>query len=381
MKRIGIITQYYNSSNFGGLLQAYALCEYLRSTGYEPKQIMYNQYLDWKDLTRRNKNRNDCIDYIIKKFKNFLVKVNNRIHGVSDIRVRRRNACKEFRDSIPHTNKLYDERNISECLNDFEAFITGSDQVWRPSLFCPAFFLSFVDGADKPKISYAASVNSELTDPRIRNIYSEKLKDFTTISVREKQDVGAIRSLTTTPVYWALDPVFLLSASQWKRVIQRSGITEPFLFCYFLGDGVKERTIAEEYAKKNNLRIVTIPYMQKNYRECDKSFGDVRLIDVSPNLFLSLIYESQYVITDSFHASAFSIIFNKPFIAFEREDHPEMSNRIMSLTSLFHCENRYCKNHQDSNLHYIETLDNGDINYQSSEFDSLLKESRRILDL
>lgn len=381
MKKIGIITQYYNSSNFGGLLQAYALCRYLETAGYAPRQIMYNQYLKNTDLTKRKGSRNKYLAYVIKKYNNLLIKMNNKVHGVSNLRAQRRNACKEFRDSIPHTDRLYDESNISECVNDFDVFITGSDQVWRPSMFCPAFFLDFVDGSVKPKVSYAASVNSELTDPNIRDVYAEKLKDFTIISVREKRDVKSIQSLTKIPVHWALDPVFLLDQNQWSEIVQGSGCKAPFVFCYFLGDGMKERVIAEQYARKHGLKLVTIPYMHMNYRKCDRGFGDLRLVDVSPNLFLSLIRESQFVFTDSFHASAFSIIFDKPFVVFGRDDHPEMSERIVSLTSLFHCEERYCSKDGNKNLAYVEALDNKHTKYQSSEYDLLLSESKRMLDL
>ena len=358
-------------------MQAYALCRYLETVGYAPKQIMYNQYLKKTDLTKRHK----YLAYAVKKFNNLLIKINNKANGLSNLRVRRRNACKEFRDSIPHSDRLYDEGNISECINDFDVFITGSDQVWRPSLFCPAFFLDFVDGSVKPKVSYAASVNSELTDPKIRDIYAEKLKDFTTISVREKRDVKSIQVISKIPVHWAIDPVFLLNQNQWGEKLQGTGYKEPFIFCYFLGEGTKEREIAEQYAKEHSFKLVTIPYMQMNYRKCDKVFGDLRLIDVSPNMFLSLIRESQFIFTDSFHASAFSIIFNKPFVVFGREDHPEMSERIVSLTSLFHCEERYCSKYESKNLAYIESLDNNHINYHSSEYDILLMESKKLLEL
>ena len=79
--------------------------------------------------------------------------------------------------------------------------------------------------------------------------------------------------------------------------------------------------------------------------------------------------------------SAFSIIFKKSFVVFERDDHPEMSERIVSLTSLFRCEERYCNNSQKKNLQYIETLNNRNIEYKTSEFDILQKESKRILDI
>ena len=378
MKKIGIITQYYNSSNFGGLLQAYALCQYLKMSGYSPKQIMYNQYLKKTDLTNY---RNKYLNYIIKKYNNLLIKINNKVHGVSNLQAQRRNSCKEFRDSIPHTDRLYDESNIAECVKDFDVFITGSDQVWRPSLFCPAFFLDFVDGSVKPKISYAASVNSKLTDSRIRDIYAKKLEDFTTISVREQRDVKVIQSITKQSVHWAIDPVFLLNKKQWNEKSQALGLSEPFVFCYYLGDGIKERKIAEQYAKKHGLKLVTIPYMLMKYRKCDKLFGDIRLVDVSPNMFLSLINEAKYVFTDSFHASAFSIIFDKPFVVFSRDDHPEMSERIISLTSLFHCEERYCSSSENKNLKYIEALENKNTIYNSDEYDLLLAESKSILDL
>ena len=179
--------------------------------------------------------------------------------------------------------------------------------------------------------------------------YEGALNKFDRISVREKSDINKLEDLCKKRVEWVVDPVFLLTEKQWETVSSpvQLNINKEYIFCYFLGDDKRHREIAQKVAKMCNCAIVTIPYMQMNYRKCDSKFGDEKLLDLTPAQFLYLVKNAKGIFTDSFHATAFSIIFNKWFITFGRTDHPRMNERITSITSLYNCGDRCVLDYSD----------------------------------
>lgn len=382
-KRVGILTMYYNSANYGGLLQAYALVRYLNDRGYDSKQICY----DFSKITINinnpsNKKKSQVLLQLKKIVKKTLNECDNAIHGLANLKKIRKNACKDFRDRIPHTKEVYSVDTLKRANEDFDIFITGSDQVWNPNGYRPGFFLTFVDGTKKTKIAYAASVSNRISSGAL-DVYKTALQDFAVISVREKADVVQIKRATEKDVHWAVDPVFLLSKEEWSSEASEIEdiISEPYIFCYFLGDSTKQRSVALEYALSKKLKIVTIPYMQMNYRKCDSEFGDVKLLEVTPNQFLGLIKNAQRVFTDSFHATAFSLIFQKKFVVFERSGHPEMIERIKSIVRLFKCD----ENLIDEEIMTTESIEElfmrTHSRYELEEFSDLLAKSKSIIDI
>ena len=142
-KRVGILTMYYDSANYGGLLQAYALVRYLNARGYDSKQICY----DFSKITINinkpsNKQKSHAILRLKKIVKKTLNECDNAIHGLTDLKKLRKNACKDFRDSIPHTKEVYSVDTLKRTNEDFDVFITGSDQVWNPNGYRPGIFLT-----------------------------------------------------------------------------------------------------------------------------------------------------------------------------------------------------------------------------------------------
>ena len=216
--RIGIITMYYNSSNYGGLLQAYALCKYLNDSGYPTKQITYDFY---RKTISSSKDYKNLVSFLFKRLQ------------------KRTNICAEFRASIPHTETVYNDNSIEDCNNLFDIFIAGSDQVWNPDVFRPSFFLSFVN-EEKKKISYAASIGNSITGKEMQSEYEDALNKFDRISVREKSDINKLEDLCKKRVEWVVDPVFLLTEKQWETVSSpvQLNINKEYIFCYFLGDDV-----------------------------------------------------------------------------------------------------------------------------------------------
>lgn len=114
-----------------------------------------------------------------------------------------------------------------------------------------------------------------------------------------------------------LDPVFLLSAADWHEIVQEPHIKTPYIFCYLLGSNKEQHERAIKIAKENSCKLVTIPYLN-GYNQLDDNFGDIQISAASPQEFLGLIENAAGVVTDSFHATAFSVIFNRPFWALSR---------------------------------------------------------------
>lgn len=337
--RAAIITHYYKSKNYGGNLQAYALCKVLQSMGADAEQLSLN----------RNAGKG-----LIKKIKKLIKKILHANNPFVACRIRARNKTidKFNSERIPHS-RVYTEKNISGCVDDYDVFITGSDQVWHPMACCDAYLLNFVP-VQKAKISYAASMATTQIPANMKRWYEEALQSFDAISVRETDAVTLLAGWINRDVEVHLDPTLLLSNDEWNEILENHGINEEYVFCYFLGNSQQQRRIVTEYAKKHGLKIVTLPHLSGYYQTCDKKFGDYRLYDVSPGKFLSLIKGATHVFTDSFHATVFSIIYEKQFHVFPRSGAETMSVRLTSLLELFDLQERFCCNMNQAGAGYIE---------------------------
>lgn len=336
--RVAIITHYYKSKNYGGNLQAYALCRVFQSMGADAEQLSLN----------RNAGKS-----LINKIKRLIKKIlhANNVFVACRIRARNKTIDKFNSERIPHS-RVYTEKNISGCVDDYDVFITGSDQVWHPMACCDAYLLNFVP-THKTKISYAASIATTQIPANMTRRYEEALQSFDAISVRETSAVALLCDLAVQDIQVDLDPTLLLSANEWDEVLEDHNITENYVFCYFLGDSQQQRHIVTEYAKKHGLKIVTLPHLSGNYRICDRRFGDYRLYDVSPGKFLSLIKNATHIFTDSFHATVFSLIYEKQFHVFPRNGAETMAVRITSLLELYDLQERFCSNINKMDMHYF----------------------------
>lgn len=376
--RLGIVTHYYESSNYGGNLQAYSLCKFLEKVGHDARQVSLR--LDFEKLGE-HATKSSVLAKVFKHIKkDFLPKaIDYTIIKFSKAKVLRwtkkqRKSFESFsKAEIPHTTTVFLKENIEACVDEFDIFITGSDQVWNPVYYMPAFFLTFVPPA-KRKISYAASVATEKLTAEQASIFKEHLKDFYAISVREDSAVDLIQPLAPVPVKHTLDPTLLLEASDWDAVCSERIIPEDYVFCYFLGYNQKERKLAKRYAKKHNLKLVTIPMINYGLSVADVGFGEAKMNNASVQDFISLIKHAKRVFTDSFHASVFSIIYNTPFFVFQRGKSGEMSSRITSLLSLFSLEERFCT-YDKSSLSYLEQLDGEGLHPSYEKYNEKKKES------
>ena len=372
--KIGILTHYYKSVNYGGNLQAYALCRALQDMGHDAQQVQISMTEDCQNLFRSSGKR------WVKKLKKCGKASLNAAKYI--LKPSYRNACKlkkeRFRklekvfyhfnrERIRHSEKVYTDMTVHKALSRYDMFITGSDQVWNPVWYFPPYFLNFVPSC-VPKLAYAASIGHTCLPEKVRKVYRERLKDFLGVSVREQDAVSLLEGVAPGPVECVLDPTLLLSREQWQQVAAPAEIQKPYMFCYFLGNGLKERQTAAEFAAANGLQLVTIPNATGLFHSNDADFGDVRLEDPSVEAFLGLIESADFVCTDSFHATVFSLIFHRQFAVFPRQGKEQMGSRVYSLLDMFDAVERFCDAEEKICLSYMQALPAVDYHQEPEKF-------------
>ena len=361
--KVGIVTHYYHSENYGGNLQAYALCRVVQGLGHEVEQISY----------KRPKAKG-----FLRFVKRNLLKAKDNIRFCTARNLKkRRNAFLSFNDSIPHS-EVYEGDAIYDCGSRYDAFITGSDQVWHPYAVCDAYLLKFAP-PNKIKLSYAASVAKDSIGDNLKRRYASALATYNAVSVREENAVPLIQELCKQSVELTLDPTLLLTKENWLEIAEPSGIDQKYAFCYFLGDSAEQRRLVEAFAKKNNLKIVTLPHLLGKARRVDNRFGDIKLYDVTPKRLLSLINDAEVVFTDSFHATVFSCLFEKKFFVFHRAHHGSMSSRIYTLCELFGTQKHFCDTGDKLSLTYVDSLFTKDMSFDTQRLISQREKSIKFL--
>ncbi len=371
--RVGILTMYYGNHNYGAVLQSYALPTAINNMGYCCEQISYTgkneegmTFLERMESSYRRfgfaKTVSTIMDVLLSRF----IKARNQNNIVEKKINDRRNAVSSFQyEKIPHSRNVYSIQNVSDCENNYDVFVCGSDQIWRIGwgYLNPAYWLTFVDGKQKKKISYAASISMREIPESEKDLVRDALKDYTAISVRESQGRHLLEEILGKEknVDWVVDPTMLLTRKEWEKIMEPCSIKESYIFAYLLGDNADARYTIKDFAQKHNLKIVFIPYVLNQYRACDENFGDIQLSDVAPGLFLSLINNAKYVFTDSFHGTVFSGLFHKDFYVLRRshdEKADSMNSRVYSLLDLFGCPERVIGDNETiENIEAVDSID------------------------
>ena len=161
-----------------------------------------------------------------------------------------------------------------------------------------------------------------------------------------------------------MDPTLLFDGDEWKSIFPyERQYSEPYIFAYFLGTSEEHRRLVEEFAKEKKLRVITCPHLDE-YVESDNEFGDEQRFDVDPVDFLNLIRGAEYICTDSFHGSVFSILNHKKFVAFSRYTdaiRKSKNGRIVSLFNQLGISNRHVTSYETGISNIIEA----EIDYDS----------------
>lgn len=330
--RIAILTLYYKNSNYGGVLQAYALQKTLSKFGSEAKQISYK-------LESGYKKRNIIYRVIRAIYRKFMSLFNLKWYLKC---AKHEKQIYGFAERIPHT-KVVDVNSINNLSYDFDMFVCGSDQIWNPIGWQPTLFLDFVP-EDKYITSYAASVARDNLDNKELDFMKKYLYNFKSVSVREEKTAEILnRYFDAKHIDVMPDPTMLLTEEEWSEVVAHRLEEDSYIFAYFLGNDFKQRDQAIKYAKKRNLKIIFIPYLRKDMYLWDISHMMYMKEGIGVPEFLSLIKYAEEVITDSYHGAVFSAIFEKQMwilTRFKKNDANSMNSRLDTLVHELGMESR-----------------------------------------
>ena len=379
--KVGIVTLYHNNYNFGGLLQAYALPKVIKEHfGIEAEQIDYIP-AEQKTKIKPNNDKKSVLQYLYQLVYNFGIVFFGTISKKN--LYQRKQAFDSFMDEILHSEIAYDQNTISKSLDQYRLFICGGDQIWndyKEKQNIKVYTLQFVPSHVK-KIAYAPSMAILETTSDFNQIMRTGLNELNSISVREKKSVPLLELLTKKKINIVVDPVLLMTENEWECVARVPKKKDKYILCYLLGDSVEYRKAVKKFARKMNKPILTFPHIFLNVvRKCDLFFGDIHDYTSGPREFLGLIRNAEFVITDSFHACVFSMIFETSFVVFERNKIGEkgnMNSRIYDFLEEYHLENQLVSEKELADMKDIPGID---FTYAHKHWEKRREESLKYLE-
>lgn len=314
-RKIGIIT-FHSAHNYGAMLQAYALQKKIENMGQEVNIIDYrtskidNQY---KVFNIKSKNPIKVIKKIITSIRFY--KLNSK-------------RFKTFEKFMNENMKL--SKRISKIKDldkyKFDAYITGSDQVWNPNIvgeLSDVYTLNFGDNNLK-RISYAASIGNGFIEEKYKSDYKEKISNINYVSVREEDARRCLKEIINKNIEVVLDPTLLLTKSEWNKEIENyNREREKYILAYVVQENEEYLKIVNDLSKKTGLKVIHFSMKNHGYKNILKS-----AYTEGPLEFVNYIKNAEYVVATSFHATVFSIIFNKKFFIVP---HKQTGARVTNL--------------------------------------------------
>ena len=304
--KVGILTFVW-SRNYGAKLQAWALQSLVFSLGFECEIISFRR-------------KHDCRIRVILKFlrKGHVGRFTREL-AIDLLRWRKHLRLDAFTTQqmrlSPKT--CFNLNDLAKLSERYSTIICGSDQVWNPELTLESqlcYLLDIPDRKDMLRIAYAASIGRSFINESMLEDFSRCLKKFDAISLREKSAITLIKSLAEKDISSVLDPTLLLTMEQWTPLCADVDINEPYLLVYSFGSPSRLKKLAEQIAEERGLKIVSF-HKKRHYRN-----EACRVPNAGPREFLGLFSKAQFVITNSFHGTAFSIIFKKAFFCMSTND-------------------------------------------------------------
>ena len=347
MKKIGCVLAFCN--NYGTMLQSYATLKKIESLGFQCVIVRYSKQLSVSQklmlLIRLVR---------IGEFSSQLRKVKRIINMKLYPSYRQNKAVKDIafkRFSEEKLEPYFKEYIGYDALKkgslNYNLVMVGSDQVWSLiSLYGGYYNLMFVDDS-VPKVSYASSFGVTAIPAFQQKATKAYLDRMQMIGVREQSGKEIVDGLSDNKATVVADPTMLLTPEEWEAEITNVKLDKdkPYIFCYFLGKNQEHRRAVEELKRLTSCEIVAVCHNDE-YVKTDEGFGDFVPYDVGPLEFLKYIHEADYVCTDSFHCTAFSILFHKQFMTFyryESNSKASRNTRIDNLLTTFELQSRIYK--------------------------------------
>lgn len=317
--KVGILT-FPGSPSWGASLQMFATYNALLQKGVEVEIINYIS----KNVSYRRKKEVKAVSLISEKVANVFLGNPKK-------------PFKKFEKQMKKypTRFIETTKELTELAERYDRIIVGSDQVWNSFLTGSDmnFYLEFCDDNSK-KASYAASFGADNVNEDEREKIAELLSQIKYLSVREERGKEIIKELTGRDASVVIDPTMLFGGDFWRKIKKPSGVKGKYVFFLTIKPSRKMRCAAEKFAKKNGLKLVYLDgglhgLLNKLNPEKHPVFG------IGPAEFLDLIDNAEYVFTNSFHGTAFSVLFNKNFYV---EFSSDTNSRLENIVKMFGLE-------------------------------------------
>lgn len=326
MKKIGIVT-FHSAHNYGAMLQVYSLQYVIKSLNYDVEVINYrNKEID-DQYKVFNINKNN-IKSIVKSILTSIVfyPKNKKRYKVFD---------KFMSDKLNLSKKYMNIDQLKKNPPKYDVYITGSDQVWNYGIvgeLSDAYTLNFGD-KDIKRISYAASIGDVNLVSEYNLEYKNKLKSLNYISVREETAKQSLAKIIDRPIEVVLDPTLLLEKEDWDNVleIQTKGHGK-YILAYVVEYNEEYVKIVNYLSRVTGLKVIYFEKRNKNYDNVYKS-----AYTEGPFEFVNLIRNAEYIVATSFHATVFSIIFEKKFFVVP---HVKTGDRVTNLLQKLNISDR-----------------------------------------
>lgn len=349
----------HNSPNYGSCLQTYATQAVLSGIGVAPRIIDYYR----EDAIPENETDRALNGQLVKKMPIFRlpgVKALARI-PVSRIVARRAAPLNEFRRSrLALTDrKYYSYEDLEADPPQADIYCTGSDQVWNSVWnkgFNKAFYLEFAP-AEAKRIAYAASIGKSSLEEWEKAPMREALLKYSHISVREEEAVELLDAIGVHGAVPVIDPTLMLDQPAWGRIASNESVPkQPYILIYQLNKNPEFDQYAQKLGKKLQLPLYRIAYGIHEKRK-----GEHTIVCPTVEEFLGLFMNAEYVLTDSFHGTAFSLNLGRKFVSISPG---RFSGRIMNLLKMTGVTDHYLEDYRD-----VKIADNPiDFGYVQSVF-------------
>lgn len=373
MKKVGIVSCYFKH-NYGSVLQAYATQALLDKLGIENETINIDENKDFsKGKKRYYLSQLFNIPFLKSKFGMIKFKVDKIFKKDLKRNISiRDDKYREFKKNFNLTKPYKTYAELTEKAKEYSSVIVGSDQLWLPvNVVADYYTLNWVPD-NVNKISLATSFGISEIPNRYHKDYKRFLTRLDSISVREQSGVKIAEGLSGKKVDLICDPTMLLTKEDWMNIQPKERIIkDKYILCYFLGKNPQHRKFAERLRAKTGYKIVSLNHADEYVKYSDV-FADEIPYDIGPGEWINLIRNAEYVCTDSFHGTVFSLINNVKFFTFERYSNKNSkistNSRIHSLLETLELENRILSGTEsiDEVLNY--NIDFEDINKRIKEF-------------
>lgn len=354
-KKTALVTCYFQH-NYGSQLQAFATQKFFDSIGVANETIRIDGLKSEINKRKYKYFLSRILDINTIKDKWATVKkvaAKKSKPKYAENLARRYRMFDDFAQNEFHLSKRYNSfAELANAAKDYNMFVVGSDQLWLPSNISADYYtLNFVPDS-VPKMALATSFGISELPKRQAEMAQRFLPRIEYCSVREVSGQKLVKQLTDRDIPVVCDPTILFGSEEWNKEIEPKPFTDgKYLFCYFLGNNPIQRDFVKRVRAITGYKIVQLQHCDE-YIASDEDFPDEAPYNVGPKEFVRLIRDAQYVFTDSFHCSVFSMLYSKKFFTFRRyvgDGTVSTNGRIYSLLSLVGLENRLLSGDENAN--------------------------------